>query len=200
MISEQRAKELCKDDISKIENYEDAVNDKTQTWICHHILGEILSREQLIDHDFYYKVPSCMLKFVTLAEHNRIHHKDKPNSKESRMKVSESLKGHTSWSKGKHLSSETRSKISEAMKGSNNPMYGHTSYLKGKHLSEETKRKISESRKGRTSPMKGKKLSEEHRKKLSESHKGKKKGVKFTEEHRRKISDAQKRRWASIKK
>jgi len=27
---------FCKDDISLIENYEEAINDENETWICHH--------------------------------------------------------------------------------------------------------------------------------------------------------------------
>lgn len=38
MISIQGAKQKCKDNISLIENYEQAVNDKSQMWVCHHRL------------------------------------------------------------------------------------------------------------------------------------------------------------------
>lgn len=34
----KRFKKYCCEDISLIENYEKAVNDKTQTWCCHHKL------------------------------------------------------------------------------------------------------------------------------------------------------------------
>ena len=144
MINIGKVKRFCKD-YTKIENYEEAVKDTTQTWHCHHILGEILSREQLKDHDFYYGVPPCMLKFVTCAEHRRLHTKDKHRTAETRRKMSESHKG-------KKFSEEHRRKISEAKKG--------------KFLSEDTRKKMSESHKG-------KKFSEEHRRKMSESHKGK---------------------------
>ena len=118
MIHLRTVKKFCKD-YTRIENYEEAVNDTTQTWICHHILGEILTREQLLDHDFYYDVPPCMLKFVTKAEHARIHGKVKVGKKnsffgkhhteESRARMSASHKGilHTK---------ETRIKLSEAAK------------------------------------------------------------------------------------
>ena len=96
MINERKVKRFCKDYI-KIENYEEAVNDKTQTWYCHHILGEILSRQQLLEHDFYYDVPPCMLKFVTRAEHSRLHTKGK---------------NHPLF--GKHHTEETKRKMSEA--------------------------------------------------------------------------------------
>lgn len=170
MIHLRTVKKFCKD-YTKIENYEEAVKDITQTWHCHHILGEILSREQLKDHDFYYDVPPCMLKFVTRAEHNSLHFKGKkrtPFTEEHRRKLSESMKGK----KHAPLSEETRRKISESQKGK-------TGFWKGKHHSDETRKKISEAEKGRPSPMKGR---------------------TFSEETRRKISEAGKRRWAAVKK
>lgn len=136
MINEKIAKSFCKEDISKIKNYELAITDTTQTWVCHHILGEILTRQKLLEHDFYYDVPACMLKFVTRAEHVRLHMKGKTLSEETRRKISEAHKGN-------HLSKETRNKISEAHKGKSSPRKGVT-------LSDETRRKISEAKKGKT--------------------------------------------------
>lgn len=102
MINEIKVKRYCKD-YTHIENYEEAVNDPSQIWICHHILGEILSKEQLIDHNFYYDVPPCMLKFVTKSEHRQIHQKGKNHSKETRRKMSEVHKGNV-YKKGKTTS------------------------------------------------------------------------------------------------
>ena len=36
MINEHNAKKFCKEDISKIENYDKAIADTTQVWDCHH--------------------------------------------------------------------------------------------------------------------------------------------------------------------
>lgn len=122
MINENQARKYCKEDISKIKNYELAMNDTTQTWHCHHILGEILSRAQLKDHDFYYNVPACMLKFVTETEHISLHKKGKkrkPFTEETRKKISESHKGRIPWNKGKKniYSEDTLKKLSAANKG-----------------------------------------------------------------------------------
>lgn len=36
MISEKAVEKICCEDASKIENYDKAVADTTQIWICHH--------------------------------------------------------------------------------------------------------------------------------------------------------------------
>ena len=197
MINEKATSKYCRDDLSKIENYEKAIADTTQTWDLHHRLeltldGEFaLSRDQLKMHDMYYNRPYYELIFLTHAEHRRMHMKNM--SDETRRKISEANKGHTQSEetkrkmseakKGKKFSEEHRRKISEANKGENNPNFG-------KHHSEETKRKMSEAKKG-------KKFSEEHRRKISEANKGRtspRKGVTLSEETRRKMSEAKKRR------
>ena len=187
MINEYYAKKFCKDDISKIENYEKAVADTTQTWDLHHRLeltldGEFaLSRDQLKMHDMYYNRPYYELIFLTHAEHSRLHREGRTVTDEHRRKISEAIKGRT-------LSEEHRRKISEA--------------IKGRTFSEETRKKMSESRKGKNNPMYGKKgpfLGKHHtedvRKKMSESHKGKHQ----SDETRRKISEALKRRESAEK-
>ena len=157
MINLVFVKKCCKD-YTKIENYEEAANDTTQTWICHHILGEILSREQLEAHDFYYNVPSCMLKFVTWSEHTRIHGKARTGIKNPLY--------------GKHhaCSEETKKKISKANKGkirSEEQCKNISESLKGRTLSEEHKRHIGLASKGR----KLKSPSAETRRKMSEARK-----------------------------
>lgn len=182
MINEINARKYCKEDISKIENYDKAIADPSQTWVCHH-RTEIwwnCTAKELIDNECYFNRKACELIFLTKAYHQRLHNKGKKRSEETRIKISEANKGQSAWIKVKHHSEETRKKISETMKGK-------YAWNKGKKFSEETRRKISEANKG-------KKLSEEHRIKLSEAKKGKKRAP-FTEEHRRKLSEAAKRRF-----
>ena len=128
MICERRVKEFCKDDITKIENYEEAKAD-TETWDCHHKLelhpdhSVRFTRASLKKLDLYYNRPASELIFLTKTEHRRLHHNGENNPLY-----------------GKHHSDETRKKLSELTKGENHPMYG-------KHRSEETRKKMSESHK-----------------------------------------------------
>ena len=118
MINEYMVKKFCKEDISKIKNYDKAVNDTTQTWHCHHrdevrILPSgiivIRSRQELIENDRYYNCPANELIFLTKEEHTRLHTKYNPllkskhHSEETRRKISESIKGN-SFKKGKTTS------------------------------------------------------------------------------------------------
>ena len=111
MISESQSRKFCRDDISKIENYDLAIADKTQTWDLHHRLeltldGEFaLTRDQLKMHDMYYQRPYYELIFLTHTEHRRLH--NRALSDEARRKISEAAK---------NMSEEHRRKLSEAAK------------------------------------------------------------------------------------
>ena len=148
MINIRQAKKFCKEDISLIENYEQANNDKTQTWDCHHRdevkvlpagMTVLRSRQDLIDNDRYYDCPANELIFMTSSEHRRLHNKVRTFTKETRRKISESKKGKTH-------SNETRRKMSESHKGKRPKNLDdlHKSQ-KGKQRTAETRRKISES-------------------------------------------------------
>ena len=145
MINEKQVKRFCKEDISKIKNYDKAIADTTKTWHCHHMTETWwnCSKQDLIDNECYYNRKACELIFLTPAEHLRLHRKGKQHSEESRRKMRESKKGCI-------FSEEHRRNLSEARKG--------------KHHSDETKKKMSESHKGRT-------FSEESRRKMSEAAK-----------------------------
>lgn len=128
MICERTVKKLCKD-YTRIENYDKAINDTTQTWLCHHRLethnsdGERrlvdLEMEELIALDIYFDRPPEELIFLTRAEHVSLHTKGKKMSEESKKKNAEAHKGIP-------CSEETKRKISGALKG-------HPACNKGKH-------------------------------------------------------------------
>jgi len=153
----KQIKRYCKD-FTKIENYEKAVADNTQTWQVHHRLethnsdGERrlvdISRQELIALDMYYDRPPEELIFLTTTEHKRLHNKDKKFSEEHRRKMSEN---NAHYWKGKNRSTETRKKIAESHKS-------RPAWNKGKKLpprSEETRRKMSEVKKGKPNITKG---------------------------------------------
>ena len=100
MISETQAKKYCKDDISLIENYEEAINDNTQKWHCHHRRESVYTKKGLIEIGEYYHRPAIELIFMTEEEHKRFHSKGKNNPLF-----------------GKHHSEKTRKKISKAKIG-----------------------------------------------------------------------------------
>ena len=159
MINFRHTKKYCKEDISKIKNYDKAIADTTQTWVCHH-RTEIwwnCTAQDLIDNECYYHRKACELIFLTPAEHTRLHNQGKRATDETRRKMSESLKGEKNPFYGKHHSEEARRKMSEAKKGK-------SAWNKGRTASIATRRKLSESHKG-------KKLSEEHRKKIADAAK-----------------------------
>ena len=118
MIKEANAKKYCSEDISLIENYDKAILDQTQTWECHHkdelqADGTIVSRQQLIKEDRYYNVPACKLVFLSVFEHNSIHHKNikqKPEHIEKR--VAKNI--------GQKRTATTKIKMSKAKLGNTN--------------------------------------------------------------------------------
>lgn len=111
MINENKAKRYCKEDISKIENYEQAVNDTTQVWDLHHrtAIWWNCSKKDLIENECYYHRKACELIFLTHAEHIRLHNMHMLAA--TRRKKSESLKGKN---KGRIYSEEIRRKMSDS--------------------------------------------------------------------------------------
>lgn len=82
MINEKQARKYCREDISKIDGYAEALADTTQTWICHHVNGESFTgfcTADLKKLNMYLNRPASELKFVTRNEHRRIHNKSNGN-------------------------------------------------------------------------------------------------------------------------
>ena len=121
-------KYYCKD-CENIENYDKALKDNFKGWEVHHRKEAEFSRKELITLGMYYNVSSEELIFLTRAEHNKLHKKDKHHTDETRRKISAALKGKYTGKDnpfyGKKHSEEHNRKISEAMKGN--------TYAKGMH-------------------------------------------------------------------
>lgn len=82
MINIRKVKGYCKDDISLIENYDKAIADTTQTWVCHHRdevktlpSGIVVLRtvEELEEIGRYWHCPANELIFMIRGEHSRLH-------------------------------------------------------------------------------------------------------------------------------
>lgn len=170
----------CGEDITLIENYEQAVKDTSQIWECHHRLeiqgDKIYSSKDLKELGLYWHRPASELILLTKANHTSIHAKYR--SEKSKEKYSSKMKG-------RKKSEEFKKKVSKGMKGlikSEEHCKNLSKALTGKKVSEETKRKLS-------LVNTGKKLSKETRKKMSESRIGKKHSIHCLEEIRKKFGN-----------
>lgn len=176
MISYKLAKTYCKDDISLIENYLEAVSDTTQMWVCHHrkeITNKKTKRE-LITGNEYYNVSASDLIFLTISDHMKLHGENM--SEEHKAKISEATTGENNPMFGKNHSEESRRKISETRKA--RIASGEIVIDTSKCHTPESYTKISAKAKERLSnpenhPMYGKTQSIESRRKISEAKKGK---------------------------
>ena len=138
MICERTIKDYCCEDPHLIENYNDAINDKTQTWDCHHRLEIDLDKtaKELEELGLYWNRPASELIFLTASEHSKLHNIGKNNpmygsclSVEHRQRISNSLKETLK-------NPNIRQYRSEIVKGDKNPFYG-------KQHTEESKQKMS---------------------------------------------------------
>ncbi len=170
---------LCRkycDDLNLVENYQDAINDENNLWICHHRLEthykngrkrkEYLDREQLIKNRLYYHRPANELIFLTIPDHIYLHKYGIPRSENDKLKIKEGMKYITEKER------ERRRKTAFKM-GINNL---------GKKLSLETKENI---RKGVMGKNKGRKQTKEARRINSICHIG----IHRSEDTKRKLSE-----------
>ena len=146
MISEKNVRKYCCENISLIENYEEAIKDNTRIWDCHH-RGEILpcgvfSARDLMENKLYWDRPASELIFLPHGLHYSIH-----------LRGNQFTKGVTPWNKGKMgvYSEETLMRMRSA---------AHIS-----HSDKDYKERQSKSHKGKKMPPR----SEEHKSKLSKS-------------------------------
>lgn len=113
----------CKDEISKIENYDKAVNDMTQVYEIHHKLeltldGEFAhSAEELKRMHMYFDRPYFELVFLTKAEHTALHMKVRPHSLIENQNRKEAVSGNKNPFYGKTHTDEFRKNHSKLFKG-----------------------------------------------------------------------------------
>lgn len=204
-------KRFCCEDLSLIENYQQAVNDKTKTWDCHHRLethyldGRKRKNEfdlliqDLKSQGLYYNRPAKELIFLPKQDHAILHQKTRDErgrlaSGEMAIRYRQKLlKANT----GRHHTEEAKEKIRQA---SLNMSIEHrrkiSEKLKGRKLSPESYAKMGwHHRKENLSDETKQKHSESmrriwqdprYRKKCSDSHKGKTLPI----EQRKKISES----------
>ena len=79
MINEFQAKRYCSEDISLIENYQQALSDEERRWEIHHRREcdsegrTLFTRKQLLEMNLYFKRPASELVFVTRSMHRKLH-------------------------------------------------------------------------------------------------------------------------------
>lgn len=112
MIARKAYRYVRKGEIEKIENYEKALNDKTQIWHCHHRLeltldGEFAhTPEELNRLGMYYKRPYYELIFLTPSQHRKLHGLGLKESSREKMSKASKLNRQT-----KQIESPTKGKF-----------------------------------------------------------------------------------------
>lgn len=182
MINEKYAKMFCCEDISLIENYQEAINDNTQTWHCHHRLETDLglSMQELKDSNKYFGIEAKYLIFLRPYEHLHLHGTSIRQT--TRQKLSKSV--HKYWDVEENCIRQReklleRYQDQELIKKISNLCSGELNGMYGKSHSDEAKAKMREKRKEYFNNL-------ENRKHLSEVHTG----MKLSDETKLKISKA----------
>ena len=116
---------LCREDVSLIENYDKAIADDKNTWVCHHRdeirtlpsgITVIRSPEEPKCNGRYYNCPANELIFMTRNEHNALHSANR--SEESLEKLSvNTAKNHAHYWNGRKKSAEHIARIAASRKG-----------------------------------------------------------------------------------
>lgn len=121
-LDKRHAKLWCSEPIQNIENYNEAVADETQVWVCHHRLelhpdGSLrFTSKDLKELGFYEHRPARELIFLPYGVHSSMHNKAD--------KESHSLPGKKNGMYGRHHTEESRRKMSESLKRNNKAKKG----------------------------------------------------------------------------
>lgn len=83
---------ICKN-YKDIENYNKAVADTKQLWICHHRRENIYTKDELLEIGEYYHRPAEELIFVTVSYHKWLHYNVCKGCEAYREKISSRNKG-----------------------------------------------------------------------------------------------------------
>lgn len=143
MINLRNVKDFCKDDYTKIENYDKAIADREHCWVCHHRLeltldGEFANYpEDLKRFGMYYNRPYFELIFIPQGEHTTMHNKGRSPAARANQKKKMT---------GKKMPPEVGKKISE------------TKLSQHRKHTPEARAKMSKSQKGRPAWNKGLKM------------------------------------------
>lgn len=172
MIIGTHATLYCGDDISRIENYEQAMNDKDFTWDCHHRAeisddGSTTSVDELMKNGLYYNRPASELIFLRHDEHARLHSSHMSEERRESIRKASTGRKNPNAIAAMRKASIGRVKTAEELRRNSEAHKGNK-YRLGKHHTEEAKRKISMALSGKPGWNKGRKWSEEARKKMSE--------------------------------
>ena len=138
MISKRMARSYCCEDISKIENYQEAVADKNEVWDIHHRreTDEGIPGKELIRRGEYWHCCASELIFLRHDVHRRLHNSGENHYFFGKHHSDETKKKIAAAGLGKHHSEETRKKMSDAQRGEKNHFFG-------KHLLAVTKKKLA---------------------------------------------------------
>lgn len=129
----------CRDCIESVENYDKAVADKENLWVCHHkdeirILPSgmvaVRTSDDLMEMGRYWRCPANELIFMLAKDHMAMHAHYQRVSPEARQKMRLAKLGKPIARKSYSPSMATREKLRVAQTG--------------KRLSPETRRKISD--------------------------------------------------------
>ena len=135
MINKGRVKKYCCQDPTLIENYHDAINDKTQTWHIHHRLENLgFSQKDLKYLQLYYSVPANELIFMSPAEHCSMHNTGRKVTDDTKEKIKKANK--LAWTLDK------RKEHGDLFRGEKSSHYGKPAWNSGKHGLQKAWNKI----------------------------------------------------------